>query len=464
MAINYVKFQRGPQSAYESLKALGKLDPNTLYFIYSQDDSNITSLYMGESLIIGGNSSSINLNDLKDVIITNANENSFLVKNANEQWISKSLEDVVNLIQQNFTDNVSIEVVDGVIQLKDFGKGYYKYIPAEKDKSGEIITPSRYEYIENQFIAGLEPRVILNTDNNLEIAWYEPSNETIDGINSKIESISNTVEILQEQVQNKANAESVYTKTQTDLAIAEAVANADHLKRKIVTSIDDIDKNAEDALSYIYMVPSASEKDSNKYDEYLVIEISTTNEITSEITTERVLEKVGSWQVDLSDYVMKSELEALSLTDKLEKINLKENGDAEFIGKIDVSNINGLDTWITDNKLNYITSVEDANFIVENGQLKLNANNGRLITNDEINTLQAVARGDFNFIKSVNENIFSVNSEGKLDLLAIPSSLLEPVIGDMTKLINYTEGSSTTIVNELNNIYNSLIWKDVGTE
>ena len=272
MAINYVKFQRGPQSAYESLKALGKLDPNTLYFIYSQDDSNTTSLYMGESLIIGGNSSSINLNDLKDVIITNANENSFLVKNANEQWVSKSLEDVVNLIQQNFTDNTSIEVVDGVIQLKDFGKGYYKYIPAEKDESGEIITPSRYEYIENQFIAGLEPRVILNTDNNLEIAWYEPSNETINGINSKIESISNTVEILQEQVQNKANAESVYTKTQTDLAIAEAVANADHLKRKIVTSIDDIDKNAEDALSYIYMVPSASKKDSNKYDEYLVIE------------------------------------------------------------------------------------------------------------------------------------------------------------------------------------------------
>lgn len=464
MAINYVKFQRGPQSAYESLKALGKIDPNTLYFIYSQDDSNTTSLYMGESLIIGGNSSSINLNDLKDVIITNANENSFLVKNANEQWISKSLEDVVNLIQQNFTDNTSIEVVDGVIQLKDFGKGYYKYISAEKDESGEIITPSRYEYIENQFIAGLEPRVILNTDNNLEIAWYEPSNETIDGINSKIESISNTVEILQDQVQNKANAESVYTKTQTDLAIAEAVANADHLKRKIVTSIDDIDKNAEDALSYIYMVPSASEKDSNKYDEYLVIEISTTNEITSEIITERVLEKVGSWQVDLSDYVMKSELKALSLTDKLEKINLKENGDAEFIGKINVSNINGLDTWITDNKLNYITSVEDANFIVENGQLKLNANNGRLITNDEINTLQAVTRGDFNFIKSVNEDIFSVNSEGKLDLVAIPSSLLEPVIGDMTKLINYTEGSSTTIVNELNNIYNSLIWKDVGTE
>ena len=108
MAINYVKFQRGPQSAYESLKALGKIDPNTLYFIYSQDDSNTTSLYMGEHLIIGGNSSSINLNDLKDVIINDANENSFLVKNANEQWISKSLEDVVNLIQQNFTDNVSI--------------------------------------------------------------------------------------------------------------------------------------------------------------------------------------------------------------------------------------------------------------------------------------------------------------------------------------------------------------------
>jgi hypothetical protein len=75
-------------------------------------------------------------------------------------------------------DNVSIEVVNNTIQLKNFGTGYYKYVAAVKnEETGEIITPSSYEYTEG-FVAGLEPRVI-NSNGHLEIAWYEPSEETI---------------------------------------------------------------------------------------------------------------------------------------------------------------------------------------------------------------------------------------------------------------------------------------------
>ena len=62
-------------------------------------------------------------------------------------------------------------------------------------------------------------------------------------------------------------------------------------------------------------------------------------------------------------------------------------------------------------------------------------------------------------IKSVNTDIFSVNKDSKLDLVAIPTSLLTPVIGDMTKLPNYTE--ETTIVNEINNIYDRLTWQEI---
>ena len=54
MAVNYVKFQRGSQEAYDALKEAGKLDENTLYFIYSADNSSVGALYMGNRIISGG--------------------------------------------------------------------------------------------------------------------------------------------------------------------------------------------------------------------------------------------------------------------------------------------------------------------------------------------------------------------------------------------------------------------------
>lgn len=234
-------------------------------------------------------------------------------------------------------DNLSIEIVDGAVQLKNFGKGYHKYIPAVKDEiSGEITTPSTYEYVEDDFIAGLEPRVVLNKDGKLEIAWYEPSEETIDGVNAKVESVTNTVETLEEivnaegglvdqvsdlqeqvgqaaddtgnaatglfaeieridgELDKKANAEDVYTKTETDTAIATAIANADHLKREIVAvlpSVEDADENT------IYMIPNGLQEDDNKYYEWILID--------------GVFEQVGSWEVDLKNYATKDDVSAV---------------------------------------------------------------------------------------------------------------------------------------------------------
>ena len=123
-----------------------------------------------------------------------------------------------------------------------------------------------------------------------------------------------------------------------------------------------------------------------------------------------------------------------------------------------------LDNYYTKDEINellFIKSVDDSNFIVnEAGQLSLNPVAGRLITQDEVSTLQKVVNGEFNnFIKSVNTDIFSVDTNSKLDLIAIPTSLLTPVIGDMTDLTDYTEG--TTIVNEINKIYDRLTWQEI---
>jgi hypothetical protein len=80
-------------------------------------------------------------------------------------------------------------------------------------------------------------------------------------------------------------------------AVSAGVASADHLARKKVSSVGDIDVSADGADKYIYMVPSSSKKNGDNYDEYMVIDGS--------------LEKVGDWAVDLSDYAKDSDLTAL---------------------------------------------------------------------------------------------------------------------------------------------------------
>jgi hypothetical protein len=94
-----------------------------------------------------------------------------------------------------------------------------------------------------------------------------------------------------------------YTKKETDDKINQAVTAASHLKRKVVGSLDEAKQyiaNNDDADQYIYMVPTGLEVDDDKYDEYIVV-------IVADIPT---LEKVGSWEVDLSGYAKTADVNA----------------------------------------------------------------------------------------------------------------------------------------------------------
>lgn len=105
MAINYVKFQRGSQEAYDALKKAGTLDANTLYFIYKDVADSVGALYMGNRIISGGDITiaSARLDDLADVVVKGAGTNSFLVKEG-DNWVAKELNDVVALIKENLGD------------------------------------------------------------------------------------------------------------------------------------------------------------------------------------------------------------------------------------------------------------------------------------------------------------------------------------------------------------------------
>lgn len=82
-----------------------------------------------------------------------------------------------------------------------------------------------------------------------------------------------------------------YTKTETDTAIATAIANADHLKREIVSALPSA--SSADANT-IYMVAKVGGTGEQQYDEYMLIN--------------GVFEKIGDSAVDLTDYATKEEV------------------------------------------------------------------------------------------------------------------------------------------------------------
>lgn len=492
-------------------------------------------------------------------------------------------------------DNLSIEIVDGKVQLKNFGKEYYAYVPAVKDEAGNITEESKYVLTEG-FKAGLEPRINLDGE-NLIIAWYEPGSETVEDIAANVESVSKVVDELDEVlnaegglvdqvdelknqvgtaaddtgnaatglykeledlvdiVDTKADAEDVYTKEEADEAIAdavaEAVANAAHLSRVIVDSVADIPVEDDKSLTCIYMVPTGLQADDDKYDEYMVIEYDGIDEETGETIKIRKVERVGSWEVDLSDYAKVSDLNALSqtvtdnksaadqahnnlqqqITDEVNRATAAENANAEEIAKKadkattlagygitdaytkeetlnkiteKITEVNGgesagevlsqLNSYKETNNArvdaieealealegaepNFITSVDDANFSVNDGKLslveikvdqvaglqdnlnaKVDAEEGaRLVKANEVAALEALAQGEYvNFITAVDDAVFSV-TDGTLGLVNVPAEALS-VLGDFATLPHATD---YTLVEEINELYKMLTWTDM---
>lgn len=149
---------------------------------------------------------------------------------------------------------------------------------------------------------------------------------------------------LASNVDTKANAEDVYTKDETDLAIESAIAQLDHLKRKIVNSLDEINVNDEDAHLYIYMVPTGLQYEDDKYDEYIVIN--------------KTIEKVGSWEVNLDNYATKDDLN--------EKVNKDEN--ARLMTIAEGEKLAAIEAGA---QVNLFDNVSE-HFNIDNNQLNLN--------------------------------------------------------------------------------------------
>lgn len=385
MAINYVKFIRGTPTAFAKLS---QKDNDTLYFI-SETNSKKGSLYLGEKLI---SESIANLEDLSNILLENVQDKNLLSYDANsEKWVNKPIIDAIGLMTGakngaqggaglvpapgigqdglflrgdgvwatpvNNGSNVDVKPdektisfsSDGItIALKDFGIKYYKYIPEANGVAAHY--EAQVVNASNPWKEGLEAKVIIDENGQFVLGWFEEDptiKEQINTLTSKVEEVNiqvqeNIIQItniktsvtnLADLLNGKVDASNVYTKAEVDAKILEA----GHLIRKTFNTLDEAKAFAESIANpeaYIYMVASNA-FETNQYIEYLYVE--------------GVLEQIGSWETDLSDYATKEEVNTLStsignISSRVE--NLEEFMNSEYFINFN-TRLNSVETDLT---------------------------------------------------------------------------------------------------------------------
>ena len=246
---------------------------------------------------------------------------------------------------------------------------------------------------------------------------------------------------LTEALSEKADKSDVYTKTETDTKIAEAA----HLKRVIINADYDLDTVINQyGENCIFMISTESEGD-DKYDEYLYID--------------GALEKVGSWKVNLDDYVKTEDIEnTLSEYVKVEDI---ENTLSEYSKTEDIENtLSGyvkaedgkrLITEEEGEKLNSIPSDAEKNIIADVSNDFTIDDNRTLILNE---IAQSKISGLSQFVTDTASDIEELTSllSSKVDKADDGSRLINPTeinqLANLKDLIQSVDGNNFTLDSE----------------
>ena len=308
-------------------------------------------------------------------------------------------------------------------------------------------------------------------------------------LQTKLDTLTETVETLETTlttVSEKANAnetaiselqaKEVYTKTETDSKISEAVAKAPHMQRKIVANVEAIEAeiNSDTALNTIYMVPSGLLEEGNKYYEYIVIEDEDT----------RKVEKVGSWEIDLSAYA-KTEAVDEKLGLKADQSTIDTLSDAvdkkadasttlAGYGITDAYTKGETDTKIAD-AVKSATGGESAASVLAELNAYKTSNDAKVGQNTtDIQALQEVG-AEKNIINSASEE-FSISEDRELSIASIAIAKVTNLQDTLDNLatkeevqvvvgnVNALTARMTTAEQNITELQSLLTWSEINSE
>ena len=376
---NFVKFLRGSQAAYDRLQSP---DINTLYFIYdeeSTDQQPSGKLYLGRYLINDSNLNTIALSDLSDTDIGTLTGTEILRYNSTlQKWQPVLASDLL----AELDIQAGAAVVNSGI-TKQAGEtdadALDRAVSTKKEGDLAIVDGTVYVYDDN--------------------AWLKLIDSTV----ADIGNLADRVAALETAI------DDVYTKSETDSAIAEAVAGANHLTYTTTTSLDGKDPTNTANQNIVFLVQKDAEDASKGYDEYLAVN--------------GAWEKIGDWETDLSDYVKTDDPRLLTQA-QVGNINNLFNAD----GTIPAAKIGDLNEAIAATQ--YIKSVDSNVFnVTAAGQLELIG-----LPASVINPL-------------LNDYVLS------------------STVGDLNDLFAREDRTGdTTIVEEINYLADRLTWKPIENE
>lgn len=214
--------------------------------------------------------------------------------------ISNAAGDLVEVGAATLGDNKTITLDEkGVLSLKNWGKEYYKWVDAvgEEGQEGYVAAHHEKQLVDetHPWIAGLEPKSVAGTDGTFEIAWYQPSTTTVEGLSSTVNTLRTSVETIQQTIGGVdtegtilhdlagkldktggtmtgdlvlSDGSKAASETVVDTKVAAAIGSAGHLKREIVAELPAVE--AAD-LDTIYLVKIDGITSGDAYKEYMLI-------------------------------------------------------------------------------------------------------------------------------------------------------------------------------------------------
>jgi len=174
----------------------------------------------------------------------------------------------------NNVDDILTTLVNDKITIADYGKSYWYYDEnnfeeVQVNETDLTKWPARVELeVKNGVARWVRPKAI-----------YNPIQGTLDGV------------LINLARDPQTNSEAS-TKNYVDTTIASAIANVDHLKRRIVTVLPTVGIES----NTIYMIKDDTVTGADKYKEYILID--------------GTLTQIGDTSVDLTNYVQKPTVQA----------------------------------------------------------------------------------------------------------------------------------------------------------